>query len=147
MKKYLRRAFCAAVDWLVFQAPAGKYKERHEPEGVHCFRHIRRLFAGVYYCQVLDYEGYTLTAHLGPYTASLRVAVGPERECSFTGIHCYRWDLGPRLPGWLMRRYRYTRSRITRYLIPSLQYRLTKVGLARCPNCGQWGCDGDCVPF
>jgi len=53
----------------------------------------------------------------------------------------------PRIPTWLGRRYRYTKNRSTRYLIPGLRYRLTKVGLARCPNCGQWGCDGDYVPF
>ena len=147
MKKYLRRAFCAAVDWLVFQVRSGEYGENHEPEGCHCYRHLGPVFAGAFHCHVLDYEGYTLTCHVWAYNISLRVPVGSDRGCSRVSFHCYRWDLGPRLPGWLMRRYRYTKNRITRYLIPSLQYRLTKVGLARCPNCGEWGCHGDCVPF
>lgn len=147
MQDPLRRAFCAAVDWLVFQAPRGEYKEHHEPEGCTCHRRAGPLLASVYYCQVLEYQVSTLAADIWDYAVSLRVAVGPDRDCAFTGLQCFRVNMRSRIPIWLKRRYRYTKNRIGRYLIPSTQYSLTKVGLARCPNCGERGCDGNCVPF
>ena len=58
MKKYLRRGFRAAVDWLVFRAPLGRYGESHEPERCHCYRHIGPVFVGAFCCHVLDYEGW-----------------------------------------------------------------------------------------
>ena len=147
MKQYLRRAFCRAVDGLVFRAPRGEYQERHKPDGCTCYRRVGRFFASVYYCHVLDYAVYTVAADVWDYAVSLRVAMGLDQDCAFTGFQCYPVNVRHRIPTWLRRRYRYTKNRILRYLIPSLQYKLTKVGLARCPNCGQWGCDGDCVPF
>ena len=143
----MEKAFCALIDWLVFQAPVGEYKEKHAPEGCRCYRWLGPVYAGVFYCQVLDFQSYTLAVDVWDYHVSAAAAVGPDRDCSYTGFNCIRYNMRPRLPEWLRRRYRYLRNRITRYLIPSLQYKLTKVGLARCPSCGRWDCDGDCVPF
>ena len=147
MQDQLRRAFCAAVDWLVFQAPRGEYKERNEPDGCTCQRRAGPLLASVYYCQGLEYEVSTLVTDIWDYAVSLRVAVGPDRDCAFTSLQCFRVNMRPRIPNWLRCRYRYAKSRITRHLIPRLQFRLSRVGLARCPNCGERGCDGYCVPF
>ena len=128
MQDQLRPAFCAEVDWLVFQAPTGEYKERNEPEGCTRNRRAGPLLASVYYCQVLKYQVSTLVADILDDTVSLRVAVGPDRDCAFTGLQCFRVNMRPRIPVWLRRRYRYTKSRMTRYLIPRLRRKLSQSG-------------------
>jgi len=147
MRKLLHRAFCTVVHWLVFRAPMGPYKEERDPEGAHCYRTLGPVQARVFYCRVVAFQSYELSIDIWDYHVSLRDAVGPERDCAFTGIHCFRRNLRPRLPTWLRRRYRYTKNRITLYLIPQWQYKLATRGLAPCPICRTWGCRGNCVPF
>jgi hypothetical protein len=84
--------------------------------------------ASVYYCQMLEYRVSTLFADILDDTVSLRVAVGPDRDCAFTGLQCFRVNMRSRIPVWVRRRYRYTKSRITRYLIPRLGCKLSQSG-------------------
>ena len=84
--------------------------------------------ASVYYCQVLEYRVSTLVADILDDIVSLRVAVGPGRDCAFTGLQCFRVSIRPRIPVWLRRLYCYTKSRITRYLIPRLRCKLSQSG-------------------